>query len=102
MGTADGDGRTLMSEWPDGWFRGGPDEDRQRAGDANPGGTVGGATPGAVPPGQDRGGLRGVVPPGQQSPSSQRTAAPPGTWPEQPPVSSRGRPSSPPRVDDGG
>jgi LCP family protein required for cell wall assembly len=83
MGTADGDGRTLMSEWPDGWFRGGQGEDRQRADGADPGGTIGGAPQGAVPPGR---------------PASQRTAAPPGAWPDQPPASSRGGLSTPPRT----
>jgi LCP family protein required for cell wall assembly len=80
MGTADGDGRTLMSEWPDGWFRGGQGEDRQTTDDADPGGSVGGAPRGAVPPGR---------------PATQRTAAPPGAWPDQPPVSTRGGLSTP-------
>jgi LCP family protein required for cell wall assembly len=83
MGTADGDGRTLMSEWPDGWFRGGQGEDQQSADDAGPGGTTGRAPRGAVPPGR---------------PASQRTAAPPGAWPEQPPTSSMGRIATPSRA----
>jgi LCP family protein required for cell wall assembly len=85
-----------MSEWPDGWFRGGQGEDRQATDDANPGGTVSGGLRGVVPRGQSSGEPRGAVSPG--SPASQRTAAPPGAWPDQPPVSSRGRLSTSPRT----
>jgi LCP family protein required for cell wall assembly len=53
-----------MSEWPEGWSRGEPGASGRNAGDADLGQTA------SVPSGQ--------------------RAAPPGSWPEQPPVSSSG------------
>jgi LCP family protein required for cell wall assembly len=73
-----------MSEWQDGWFRGGQGENRQGVGDADSGKTV-------------RGGRWGIAPPGQPSPAGQRPA-PPGAWPEQPPASTGGRLATPPRT----
>jgi LCP family protein required for cell wall assembly len=52
-----------MSEWPEGWFRGGQAGDRNGTDDPNLGGPYG--------------------------PSASGPAAPPGAWPDQPPVSSR-------------
>jgi LCP family protein required for cell wall assembly len=62
MGTTHGDGRTLMSEWPEGWFRGDQGANRQGTDDSEAGKTV--SIPG-------------------------RRSAAPGTWPDQPPTSSR-------------
>ncbi len=60
-----------MSEYPEGWFRDGRPADGQGIDDTDPGRTV------RVPAG--------------------RPAAPPGTWPDQPPLSSRGEPATPAR-----
>jgi LCP family protein required for cell wall assembly len=60
-----------MSEWPEGWFRGGQGERRPGADDADFSKTVG-------------------IPSGRPTPA-------PGAWPEQPPTSSMGRISTPSR-----
>jgi len=60
-----------MSEYPDGWFRDGRGADGQGTGEADPGRTV------SLPTGMP--------------------TAPPGAWPDQPPLSSRGGPATPPR-----
>jgi LCP family protein required for cell wall assembly len=57
-----------MSEFPEGWFRGGQGGDRHRTDDTNFG-----------------------------VPAGERSAVPPGAWPDQPPASTRGRLGTPSR-----
>ena len=82
METADGDGQDLMDEWPEGWFRGGPPADNSGGSDNSADNTLG--VHATHPGGQYRVGDYSA---GQRS--AGRSAAAPGAWPEQPPLSSR-------------
>jgi LCP family protein required for cell wall assembly len=103
METADGDGRNLMDEWPEGWFRG---EQRADGGPADAGSADAGSAdkpgdktvsiPAAHPGGQYQvrqyADGQDVTSPGSAAPgAAPGSAAPAGGWPAQPPVSSSGR-----------
>jgi LCP family protein required for cell wall assembly len=89
MQTANRDGRDPMGEWPEGWFRDGTDSaDAGAAGDDGLGTdrTVG--IPSTHPAGQYQVGQYATEPAGYGA-AAQRPV-PPGSWPQQPPVSSSG------------
>jgi len=72
-----------MGEWPDDWFRDGTAD----AGGANGAAGAGDKTV-SVPPAQHPGGQYQVRQyPGDAAGAGQRPAAPPGSWPQQPPLS---------------
>ncbi|HTX84349.1 MAG TPA: LCP family protein [Streptosporangiaceae bacterium] len=90
MATANRDGRDPMGEWPEGWFRDGTD-----SADAADGGGSGADRTVSIPSSQHPGGQYQVgqyaTDPSGYGAAAQRPA-PPGSWPEQPPVSSSGTP----------
>ena len=96
MGTANGDGRHVMGEWPEGWFRDG--QDSADAGAASDGGGSGmdGDRTVSIPSNQHPGGQYRV---GQYAAgpaggaAAQRPVPPPGSWPQQPPVDSAAAPA---------
>jgi LCP family protein required for cell wall assembly len=91
MGTANGDGRDPMSEWPEGWFRDG--NDSADAGAPGDSGGVGADRTVSIPSSQHPGGQyqagQYAADPGGYGAAAQRPV-PPGSWPQQPPISSSG------------
>ena len=92
MGTANGDGRDPMGEWPEGWFRDGKDSaDGSAADDA---GGLGADRTVSIPSSQHPGGQyragQYAADPSGYGAAAQRPVPPAGSWPQQPPVNSSG------------
>jgi LCP family protein required for cell wall assembly len=79
MGTADSDRRAPMGEWPNDWFR--DEESADRADAANEGAAANADKTVGIPSPQHPGGQHSV---------GAGAVAPPGAWPEQPPIRTPG------------